>query len=113
VLQSTPAQLKPDVILTGAAAGRWRAERLRKRLGGADWDSAFDGDPLPPMPPRMRWRTYRRLEAQYEELQNPLGGWRVGPPRYRGVTLAKCWVTQFNHNLMVARSSIEQTARAP
>jgi hypothetical protein len=47
-----------------------RAERLRKRLGGADWSCAFDGAPLPPKPPRMRWKTYRRLEAQYEELQS-------------------------------------------
>jgi hypothetical protein len=34
--------------------------------------SAFE---LPPKPPRMRWATYRRLEAQYEELQNR---WIVG-----------------------------------
>jgi hypothetical protein len=47
-----------------------RAERLRKRLGAADWSCAFDGAPLPPKPPRMRWLTYRRLEALYEELQN-------------------------------------------
>jgi hypothetical protein len=32
--------------------------------------SAFDGDELPPKPPRMRWITYRRIEAQYENLQN-------------------------------------------
>jgi DNA-directed RNA polymerase subunit RPC12/RpoP len=46
-----------------------RAEGMRKRLG-AEWGSAFEGAPLPPKPPRMRWVTYRRLEAQYEEQQN-------------------------------------------
>jgi hypothetical protein len=34
--------------------------------------SAFE---LPPKPPRMRWRTYRRVEAKYEELQSR---WIVG-----------------------------------
>jgi hypothetical protein len=46
-----------------------RAEKLRKRLG-AGWGSAFEGAPLPPKPQRMRWATYRRLEAKYRELQN-------------------------------------------
>ena len=50
-----------------------RADRLRKRVGGG-W-GAFDGEDFPPKPPRMRWRTYRRLEQQYEELQ---GRWLVG-----------------------------------
>jgi hypothetical protein len=45
--------------------------RSRKRLGG----TAFDGDELPPKPPHMHWRTYHRLEAQYEELQSR---WLVG-----------------------------------
>jgi hypothetical protein len=44
------------------------ADRLWKRLGGTG--SAFDSDELPPMPPYMHWRTYRRLEAKYEELLN-------------------------------------------
>jgi hypothetical protein len=50
-----------------------RANKLQKRLGGTG--SAFDSDELPPKPPRMRWATYHRLEAQYEELQNR---WMVG-----------------------------------
>jgi hypothetical protein len=37
-----------------------RADRLRKRVGGDR--GAFDGECFPPKPPRMRWRTYRRLE---------------------------------------------------
>ena len=60
-----------------------RAERLRKRAGGKR--GAFDNEPFPPKPKRMRWRTYRRLEEQYEELQwrwtasiiGPLFGFRV------------------------------------
>jgi hypothetical protein len=49
------------------------ADRLRKRVGGGR--GAFDGESFPPKPPRMRWRTYRRLERQYEELQ---GRWFAG-----------------------------------
>jgi hypothetical protein len=40
-----------------------RAEGMLKRLGGAEWGSAFEGAPLPPKPPRMRWATYRLPEA--------------------------------------------------
>jgi hypothetical protein len=50
-----------------------QADRLWKRLGGTG--CAFDCDELPPKPPHMHWSTYRRLEAQYEELQNR---WVVG-----------------------------------
>jgi hypothetical protein len=39
-----------------------------KRLGST-WGRAFDGSGLPPKPKRMRWRTYARLEARYEELR--------------------------------------------
>jgi len=30
---------------------------------------------FPPKPPRMRWATYNRLEAQYDDLQNR---WAIG-----------------------------------
>ena len=39
------------------------------------WGSAFEGDDFPPKPKRMRWKTYRRLEERYEDLQNQ---WAVG-----------------------------------
>ena len=38
-----------------------RAEKIRKRLGDHD-GLAFDGEP-------MHWRTYRRLEERYDDLQ--------------------------------------------
>jgi hypothetical protein len=50
-----------------------RTDRLRKRVGGGR--GAFDGEDFPPKPPRMRWRTYRRLERHYEQLQ---GRWVAG-----------------------------------
>jgi hypothetical protein len=46
-----------------------RADKLRKRLGDR-WGSAFDQDEFPPKPPRMRWATYQRLEAGYDDLQH-------------------------------------------
>lgn len=51
-----------------------RADRIRKRLCDT-WGSAFEGDEFPPKPKRMRWKTYRRLEERYEDLQNQ---WAVG-----------------------------------
>ena len=51
-----------------------RADRIRKRLGDTS-GSAFEGDDFPPKPKRMRWKTYRRLEEKYEDLQNR---WAVG-----------------------------------
>ena len=46
-----------------------QATRIRKRLGD-DMFSAFESDELPPKPPRMRWKTYHRLETRYAGLQN-------------------------------------------
>ena len=43
-------------------------EKIRKRLGD-ELGMAFEGDPFPDKPKGMHWRTYRRLENQYEELQ--------------------------------------------
>jgi hypothetical protein len=52
-----------------------RARKLAKRLhdkwGGAT-EEEYD---FPPKPPRMRWATYNRLEAQYDDLENR---WAVG-----------------------------------
>ena len=57
------------------AKRRARADRIRKRLGDTS-GSAFEGDHFPPKPKRMRWITYRRLEEQYEEPAEPMGGRR-------------------------------------
>lgn len=51
-----------------------KANRLRQRLGDHQF-TAFDFDELPPKPPRMRWTTYQRLEAEYAALQRR---WKVG-----------------------------------
>ena len=54
----------------GSAAVRARVEER----GGQDWLLGLD-DGFPPKPPRMHWRTYRRLEALDEDLG---GRWLVG-----------------------------------
>ena len=51
-----------------------QANRIRKRLGD-DMLSAFECDELPPKPPRMRWKTYHKLERRYAGLQNR---WKAG-----------------------------------
>jgi hypothetical protein len=47
------------------------AKRLHDKWGGATEDE-YD---FPPKPPRMRWATYNRLEAQYDDLENR---WALG-----------------------------------
>lgn len=44
------------------------ADKLRKRVGGDN--GAFDGEPFPPKPRWMRWSTYRRLQARYDQLND-------------------------------------------
>jgi hypothetical protein len=60
-----------------------RADRIRKRLGDTS-GSAFDGDDFPPKPKRMRWKTYRRLEEEYEHLRNR---WTAGAMARFGIRL--------------------------
>jgi hypothetical protein len=47
------------------------AKRLHDKWGGVTEDE-YD---FPPKPPRMRWATYSRLEAQYDDLENR---WALG-----------------------------------
>jgi hypothetical protein len=47
-----------------------RAHKIAKRLRDK-WGGAIEGEyDFPPKPPRMRWTTYNRLEAEYDHLQN-------------------------------------------
>lgn len=49
-----------------------RARRIRQRLGA----DGCAGDPLPPRPKAMRWRTYRALCDELTALEKiPLTGW--------------------------------------
>jgi hypothetical protein len=52
-----------------------RARKIRRRLAkpGETVDPLPSGDPLPPKPRYMRWRTYRRLEALVSRLE--AAGW--------------------------------------
>lgn len=59
-----------------------QADKLRRRVGGAD--GAFDGDDFPPKPKWMRWPTYNRLEARYTNLMN---GWAAGALARLGLRL--------------------------
>jgi hypothetical protein len=45
-----------------------QANRIRARLGDTTF-SAFEVDELPPKSPRMRWKTYRKLQVRYAALQ--------------------------------------------
>ena len=56
------------------SAMRWRIRQKVEERGGQEWPFSLDG-PFPPKPPRMHWRTYRRLKARDEELS---GRWDVG-----------------------------------
>jgi hypothetical protein len=60
---------KPDQ--RASARARKIAKRLHDKWGGTTKD-AYD---FPPKPPRMRWATYNRLEAQYDDLENR---WALG-----------------------------------
>jgi hypothetical protein len=53
---------------------RWRLRAHLEERGGQDWPLGLD-DGFPPKPPRMHWRTYRRLEARDGDLG---GRWLVG-----------------------------------
>src|SRR5499427_8076913 len=48
-----------------------RARKIRRRLAkpGETVDPLPSGDPMPPKPRHMRWRTYRRLEALVSRLE--------------------------------------------
>jgi hypothetical protein len=56
-----------------------RACKLRKRLG----KSGASGDPLPPKPPRMRWRTYWQLGLLVLRLEKV--GWAAMSAHVNGV----------------------------
>jgi hypothetical protein len=50
-------------------------------MWGGTTEAEYD---FPPKPPRMRWATYQRLEAQYDELENR---WAVGMMARFGISL--------------------------
>ena len=52
-----------------------RADRIANRLHDMWKGTTKAAWEFPPKPPRMRWRTYKRLEQQYDQLQ---GRWTVG-----------------------------------
>ena len=63
-LRYTSQREKPDQRASDRA--RKIAKRLHDKWGGAT-EEEYD---FPPKPPRMRWATYNRLEAQYDEFEN-------------------------------------------
>ena len=60
------------------SAIRWRIRGRLEERGGQGWPFGLD-DGFPPKPPRMHWKTYRRLEALDERLAGRWGlsvsGW--------------------------------------
>jgi hypothetical protein len=63
-LRYASQRVRPDQYASDRA--RKLAKRLHDKWGGATEDE-YD---FPPKPPRMRWATYNRLEAQYDDLEN-------------------------------------------
>jgi len=55
-------------------ARRWRLRSLLEERGGMAWPLALD-DGFPPKPPRMHWKTYRRLQALDQHLERRWNGW--------------------------------------
>jgi hypothetical protein len=55
-------------------ARRWRIRKWLEDRGGAPWPFGLD-EGFPPKPPRMHWKTYRRLQALDEDLEDR---WRIG-----------------------------------
>jgi hypothetical protein len=62
-----------------------RARKIRRRLAkpGETVDPMPSGDPMPPEPRYMRWRTYRRLEALVSRLE--AAGWAAMSGHVEGV----------------------------
>jgi hypothetical protein len=50
-----------------------RTRKIAKRLHDKWGDATADVYDLPPKPPRMRCATYKRLEAQYDDLEDRWG----------------------------------------
>ena len=64
----------------GVKADQRTSDRARKIANGLHdkWGGATEDEyEFPPKPPRMRWATYNRLEAQYDDLENrwPWASW--------------------------------------
>jgi hypothetical protein len=53
----------------------WHADAVRERIAARLGQSFEDGDAFPPKPPRMRWRTYHKLQDRYEQVA---GRWAAG-----------------------------------
>jgi hypothetical protein len=68
-LRYASQRVRPDQYASERACKL--AKRLHYKWGGTTEDE-YD---FPPKPPRMRWATYSRLEAQYD---NPENRWVVG-----------------------------------
>jgi len=75
-LRYASQRVRPDQYASDRA--RKLAKRLHDKWGGATEDE-YD---FPPKPPRMRWATYNRLEAQYDDLENR---WAVGTMARLGI----------------------------
>jgi len=101
-------------------ASHWRAQRkavsIRHRLGASG--EALDG-PFPPKPPKMRWATYKRLQALEGALQKQ---WLLGAAgdvarlrsRVKGVdwvAIARTFVTPKKLSVRSRRTSSARTRR--
>jgi hypothetical protein len=67
--RSLPGPLYASHRVSRDQSRLWRADAVRERLGTRLGQHFEIGEDFPPRSKRMRWTTYRRLEAKYEHAQ--------------------------------------------
>jgi hypothetical protein len=113
---TAPPSWKPS-LPQSRAAPRTELARLSSACSTSGAVPPSTNTTFPPKPPRMRWATYNRLEAQYDDLENrwALGimtkfagyRWGMGPVRQECI---RCCISPWSAILL---SSADRTRAVP